>query len=85
MNVEKKVIFHLKKALFYLPDYPEALLKLCNIYFDNNRIEQVEKLLDKYNKTNQTVGYIEALLSINKGNYDDASGKLSKIITQTLE
>ena len=85
MNVEKKVIFHLKKALFYLPDYAEALLKLCNIYFNNNRSEEVEKLLDNYNKTNQTVGYIEALISINKGNYDDASGKLSKIITKNSE
>ena len=85
MNVEKKVIFHLKKALFYLPDYAEALLKLCNIYFNNNRSEEVEKLLDNYNKTNQTVGYIEALLSINKGNYDDASGKLSNIITKNSE
>ena len=85
MNVEKKVIFHLKKALFYLPDYPEALLQLCKIYFDNNRSEEVEKLLDNYNKTNQTVGYIEALLSINKGNYDDASGKLSNIITKNSE
>lgn len=85
MNVEKKVIFHLKKALFYLPDYAEALLKLCNIYFNNNRSEEVENLLDNYNKTNQTVGYIEALISINKGNYDDASGKLSKIITKNSE
>ena len=84
-NVEKKVIFHLQKALFYLPDYPEALLQLCKIYFDNNRSGEVEKLLDNYNKTNQTVGYIEALLSINKGNYDDASGKLSKIITKNSE
>lgn len=85
MNVEKKIIFHLQKALFYLPDYPEALLQLCKIYFDNNRSEEVEKLLDNYNKTNQTVGYIEALLSINKGNYDDASGKLSNIITKNSE
>ena len=85
MNIEKKVIFHLKKALFYLPDYPEALLKLCNIYFDNNRSEEAEKLLDNYNETNQTVGYIEALISINKGNYDVASGKLSKIITKSSE
>lgn len=85
MNVEKKVIFHLKKALFYLPDYAEALLKLCNIYFNNNRSEEVENLLDNYNKSNQTVGYIEALISINKGNYDDASGKLSKIITKNSE
>jgi len=85
LNVEKKVIFHLKKALFYLPDYAEALLKLCNIYFNNNRSEEVENLLDNYNKTNQTVGYIEALISINKGNYDDASGKLSKIITKNSE
>tara|TARA_A200000113_G_scaffold64998_2_gene56138 strand:+ start:10509 stop:11792 length:1284 start_codon:yes stop_codon:yes gene_type:complete len=85
LNVEKKIIFHLQKALFYLPDYPEALLQLCKIYFDNNRSEEVEKLLDNYNKTNQTVGYIEALLSINKGNYDDASGKLSNIITKNSE
>ena len=85
MNLEKKVIFHLKKALFYLPDYPEALLKLCNIYFDNNLNEEAEKLLGDYNKTNQTVGYIEALISINKGNYDDASDKLSKIITESSE
>ena len=85
MNVEKKVIFHLKKALFHLPDYPEALQQLCNIYFENNRKEEVEKLLDNYNKTNQTVGYIEALISINKGNYDEASGKLSKIITKNSE
>jgi tetratricopeptide (TPR) repeat protein len=85
LNVEKKVIFHLKKALFYLPDYAEALLKLCNIYFNNNRSEEVENLLDNYNKSNQTVGYIEALISINKGNYDDASGKLSKIITKNSE
>ncbi len=85
MNVEKKVIYHLKKALFYLPDYPEALLKLCNIYFDNNRSERVERLLDNYNKTNQTVGYIEALIAIDKGNYDDASSKLSKIITKNAE
>lgn len=85
MNVEKKVIFHLKKALFYLPDYPEALLELCNIYFDNNLNEEAENLLGNYNKTNQTVGYIEALISMNKGNYDDASDKLSKIITENSE
>ena len=85
MNVEKKVIFHLKKALFYLPEYPEALLKLCQIYFDNNRSEEVEKLLDNYNKTTQSVRYIEALISIDKGNYDDASDKLSKIINKNSE
>ncbi len=85
MNVEKKVIFHLKKALFYLPEYPEALLKLCKIYFDNNRSEEVENLLDNYNKTTQSVRYIEALISIDKGNYDDASDKLSKIINKNSE
>ena len=85
MNVEKKIIFHLKKALLYLPDYPEALLKLCNIYFDNNLSNKVEKLLDNYNKRNQTVEYIEALISINKGNYDEASSKLAKIITENSE
>ena len=85
MNVEKKIIFHLKKALLYLPDYPEALLKLCNIYFDNNLSNKVEKLLDNYNKRNQTVEYIEALISINKGYYDEASSKLAKIITENSE
>ena len=41
--------------------------------------------MDNYNKRNQTVEYIEALISINKGNYDEASSKLAKIITENSE
>ena len=80
MNSENKAILHLKKSLHFSPNNPDALLKLCEIYFAKSWFKEIDKLLLKYRECCETTGYIKAVLLLKKEEYDKASEKLFRII-----